>query len=386
MDSSKSQYAFIDEFGDPSLVTEKKGVTNFFIVTAILVDQGLLPQIEKGVESIRKKYFKESEIKSNKVGKNDKRRLQILNDLSDLDFHIYSLVVDKNEIQKDSGLKYKQSFLKFLNGQLYKKLYSTYPDLHVVADEHGRSEFKISFEKYLQENHIPDLFYRADFRFADSQSNPIVQVADFFAGTIARLYEPGKKTIDGEDFFRAVDGKILLIEEWPPKWEAYRDVMRRPDDKEGDLFIRTQAMHRAKLFIESHDDHDDPDILLQLRTLKHLLYQYKFVDSERYIPTRALIEHLKASNFGDIKEHYLRSKVIGPLRDYGVIIASSNKGLKIPSCLSDVVDYVDRINDIVQPMLDRLETARRQFLMASKNEIDIVSDPKFEKLKKYLPL
>jgi hypothetical protein len=386
MDSSKSQYAFIDEFGDSSLVTGKDGVTNFFIVTAILVDQDLLPQIEKDVENVRKKYFKESEIKSNKVGKNDKRRLQILDDLSDLDFHIYSLVVDKNEIQKDSGLKYKKSFLKFLNGQLYKKLYSTYPDLHVVADEQGRSEFKISFEKYLKENHIPDLFYRADFKFEDSRSNPMIQVADFFSGTIARLYEPGKKTIGREDFFRAVDGKILLIEEWPPKWEAYRDVIRRPDDKEGDLFIRTQAMHRAKLFIESHDDHDDPDILLQLRTLKHLLYQYKFVDSERYIPTRALIEHLKASNFGDIKEHYLRSKVIGPLRDYGVIIASSNKGLKIPSCLGDVVDYVDRINDIVQPMLNRLETARRQFLMASKNRIDIVSDPKFEKLKKYLPL
>jgi hypothetical protein len=382
--NSHLQHAFIDEHGDPSLDVHKEGVSNLFIVSAVIVDDISIKELEICADEIRKRHFQSGEMKSSKVGKNDDRRIRILKDIAKLNFHFYSLVVDKKEIWKDSGLRHKKSFLKFINGQLYKKLYRTFPDLRAVADEHGHSEFMVSFEAYIKKNHIPDLFYRAEFNFESSQKQPLIQLADFISGTIARVYDHDKKSDLTEKFIQIIKDQALLIEEWPPKFEAFKDEIKRSSDTDSDRTVREQSLIQAKLFLERNGDSLDFERNLQVSLLKFLLFQYKFINSENYITTNTLLAHLHESNFGDISEHTLRSKIIAPLRDDGVIIASSTKGYKIPVSMSDITDFVNRTNGIILPMLNRLNTARNQILMASKNNIDIVEQQQFKKLKSFL--
>ena len=52
-----------------------------------------------------------------------------------------------------------------------RKLYRTYTNLKISADEHGSKEFMEGFKRYVEENHIPNLFNESEFGFVDSKSS-----------------------------------------------------------------------------------------------------------------------------------------------------------------------------------------------------------------------
>lgn len=56
-------FAFVDESGDPSLHTEKQGVSRFFVVCSILVDEENLSECYEKAEYFRAKHFQTGEIK-----------------------------------------------------------------------------------------------------------------------------------------------------------------------------------------------------------------------------------------------------------------------------------------------------------------------------------
>src|SRR5690625_5867465 len=64
-------------------------------------------------------------------------------------------------------------------------------DLRVIADEHGSREFMEGFREYVRRQHIPNLFYDADVWFENSQVQPLIQLADFLAGTVGHALRLG---------------------------------------------------------------------------------------------------------------------------------------------------------------------------------------------------
>ncbi len=116
----KKVIAFADEFGNNSFDFESQG--SHFIIASVIINLDELLSIQNELEQIRKKHFQTGEIKSNKVTSNHKRRIRILNELSDLKFSIYAVIIDKRKLFGE-GFKFKQSFYKYLNGILYKELY-----------------------------------------------------------------------------------------------------------------------------------------------------------------------------------------------------------------------------------------------------------------------
>lgn len=109
IDDFDKQYAFIDEYGNYGFDFTKSGVSTHFIISAIIVDESKLSELEKAVENIRKIYFQSGEMKSSGIGKKHKRREKILSEIATLNFHHYSVVIDKRKIFTDSGLMYKKS-------------------------------------------------------------------------------------------------------------------------------------------------------------------------------------------------------------------------------------------------------------------------------------
>ena len=109
-----NQIAFIDEFGNNGLDFDSDGVSTHFIVTAILIDKNELDEIEQKVEEIRKANFQVGEMKSSNLKDNDTRRLKVLHELNQVDYHIFSVVIDKREL-KGEGFNYKGPFYKFLH-------------------------------------------------------------------------------------------------------------------------------------------------------------------------------------------------------------------------------------------------------------------------------
>ena len=374
-----ARHVFIDESGDPNLDTNKAGVTDYFVITAVIVDSGKLSRIENDAWSIIRKFFPRGELKSSSLGSNKVRRVAILEAVSNLDVKYYSQVVDKSQILSESGLRFKKSFVKFIHRSVYGRLFEAYSDLHVIADEYGRSAFMREFQKYLQKRMPPRLFQTSTFQFGDSSQYPLIQIGDLISGTIGRVYS-GK---DPRDLLVPILDKTIIIDEWPPISPIPPPSRQLSEQDHYDLLVRHHAVSHAQVFIEENTDSMEHQVEAQVAAVRYLLYHFRSVDPEEYLPTANLHRHLEELGF-PMSIRVLRNKVIGRLRDIGVFIASSGKGIKIPYGVEDLRDYAQRVNSQVIPYLKRLQVTRNHFKLASEGDLDIVNKDEFPDLYRYL--
>lgn len=376
--------AYIDESGNHDLDTAKSGASSYFIVSAIIVDADKNSQFVSDANRIREKHFQSSEMKSSKVRAKDdhKRRIKILDDILSLDFTFYALAVDKSEIYKGSGYQYKKSFVKNLNGKVYGSLFQHYADIRVLADETGDEEFSKSMKAYVENNHVPDLFFESTFDLVPSNEFVGIQIADFVAGTLAQVYEGKSGVALREKYLELIKAKSVGVDEWPIRYSPKHNADTHLD--QFDTVIMEYAFNQAALFLEKNRNNHDDESKMQVCALDFLLFQSHWNNALDYVPTHAIMSHLRESGYGKVSEQILRSSVIAKLRDADVLIASSNKGYKIPREFKDMYDFAVKVDSQVVPQLRRLNKARKSILMATSNELDILKGPDFPNLVAFI--
>ena len=96
-----------------------------------------------------------------------------------------------------------------------------------------------------------------------------------------------------------------------------------------------------------------------------------------------LKERLEYTGLGKMSDSAFRMRIIGKLRDKGVIIASSQKGYKIPSKQSELYDYINHDAKIVIPMLSRLKKCRDIVRLATANGLDVLDHTEYKDLKRF---
>jgi hypothetical protein len=374
----------VDESGNADLDTSKTGSSGFFIVCSILVAEKNFDAVHAQAEVLRKRNFQTGEIKSSKLkAKDSDRRARILNELAELPFKLYFTVVDKSRIHKDGGLRFKTSFIKYVNGLLYERLFSTCRNLQMTVDEHGGHEFQQSLKSYVVDRFVDDLFGDENaFRTMSSKDNVLIQVADFFAGSVAQIYE-GKASEDAVQAYKKILGKLTLgLLEWPPRYQLF---LPPPTDEPGyaDYQVHQEALRQADRFSERVGQHPDEDERLQLSILRFLRFQSEFVTKD-YVPTAEIIAHLKDRGFGEVNDQRVRSSGVAKLRDADVIITSAAKGYKIPQTRADINEFLERASGIVVPLLERVKKAREVYRLSSRGEYDIVTAANLTDLAKLL--
>tara|TARA_R110002049_G_scaffold298517_2_gene488292 strand:+ start:1049 stop:2203 length:1155 start_codon:yes stop_codon:yes gene_type:complete len=379
-----SKIAYLDETGTASLNIEHPAVSKYFIVTAVVIDQVDAQDFTEKVNEIRKMHFKDSEIKSSSINSKykHKRRKKILKDVRELDFKFYTLVVNKHEITQDSNLKHKTTFIKFINGKIYSALFQHFDEISLIADEHGDQDFIASLEKYVRNNHIPDLFKKSEFSTTKSSDCLGVQLADFVAGTIGQIYE-GKADRELEtDYVELLKEKCIGIDEWPKKYS--RAIKPVSNISSSDSKVKYFASDQAYLYLEANSNKNDHETKLKICCLQHLLFTQEWMDADKYISTGELTEHLLSCGYGTVSTQTIRTNIIAKLRDDKVLIASSNSGYKIPSKVADMYDFAIRVDSVVVPLLRRLKLAKDSIYLASSGEVDILSDETFKILEKLI--
>ena len=90
---------------------------------------------------------------------------------------------------------------------------------------------------------------------------------------------------------------------------------------------------------------------------------------------------LQRANFGQISEQAFQSKVIGSLRDKGVIISSSPKGYKLPSSEKEINDYYQHVGTVVLPMIHRLSLCNEYLRLGSIDNLDYLQKNEFKGLQ-----
>lgn len=376
-------YAFVDESGNHDLDTSKSGSSGFFVICSVIITETDLPRAYELAEAMRLQHFQTGEIKSSKLKVKDlDRRRKILVDLATLPLKLYFTVVDKSRVYKDGGLQFKQSFIKSVNNLLYERLFNQCSDLHMTVDEHGGMEFQESLRKYVAARYSDDLFGDSAFQTKSSKNDVLIQVADFFAGTVAHIYE-GKASIEVVEAYKQIlRNQSLGLLEWPPK---YQSLIPPPMNESAyaDYLVHQQALKQADQFLAKIGEHPNEDERLQLCILDYLRFRSEFV-SDEYVSTEDMAKHLGDRGFPGLGDQKIRSSGIAKLRDAEVIIASATKGYKIPRTRADLNDFLELAASQILPLLDRVKKARDVYRLSSVGEYDILSEDHFVQLRKLL--
>lgn len=375
------QLAFIDEYGTNSFEFSKPNVSTHFIVAAVIIGNDDKDIAEKKLLEIQRTHFQGSEIKSSKIGGNDKRRIVILKELDEIPFHVFAVSVDKRRVSGE-GLRYKASFYKFMNSLVDAELFSTYNELELSTDEHGSKEFMDGFIKYVNARHIPDLFNYSTFQFVKSSSSVLIQLADIVAGTLGRCFDDNNLSANRAEFLSILAPKIIAVKDWPKDTRPINYKILE-EEKKYNPIIADLAVGRAVNYLDSIRRSRVPFEVDQRNCLNYLLFNFRYMDPNRFLWSTEIIHHLEECSGRKVRPYYFMSKVIAKLRDAGVIITSSNNGYKLPANEADLYEFVNHSNSIIQPLLSRVGKCRESISLLTKNEIDILGKDEFAALRNY---
>jgi len=375
--------AILDEYGTNSLNIEDKDVSTHFLLNAILIKEENLEDIRNEINTIGLKFFQGSEIKSNKVKrKHFTRRLNILSSFSKIDFTIFTLVVDKKEIIS-KGLTIKQSFYKYFHGMVVQYLNRIDKRIIFIADKIGDESFQNSLEQYIQENcRQIDLFNPEKiYEFSDSKDENLIQLSDFIVGSLARVFDSKLYESPAEEILQLIE-KRLHLRFWPDKIENY--IHESIDKIQYDPRIASLSLDLAQSYNIQNISNNDFNIKARIIILDYLIL-FQRIAPRYFIPTYELINRIKLETEVLLSERVFRKNIIGTLRDQHVIIVSSNNGgYKLPVNKSDLIEFVNRYNGIIQPMVSRLKKCRESVLIKTTDEIDILDYPEYDVLKKMI--
>lgn len=364
-------HVFVDEFGDPHLDLTRSGVSATYIVAALCVRERALDAVRDQATAIRQKHFQAGEMKSSSVATNDGRRLHIIRDLSKLDAFVIAFCARKNQIRPATGLDFKKSFIKYFSRALYDRVTRCAADIYVTMDQHGSPSFQEELKSYLDSRYRSDLFSRKEFQPADSKGSVLLQAADFFAGTLARIYDEAKVS-DRSAEIRALLKDRVSVTLWPRGNEEGNLPAAEYQD-EDDECIRRYCVQRADEYLTAvARPSEDRDELARAIFLDALLANHTLGEEGSFLSTQSLKREISLQLGEQVRDHRFRSVVVAKLRDAGVIISSCSKGYRIPSSAADMRDFAEFSNSIIPPMVDRLGKARAGIREATLGRVDIL--------------
>lgn len=372
---TKSQvYAYVDESGGSALDTTKSGESNLYICVAVVVGHLELEICQSGMATLSQRLNGGAEIASKSIGRSHARRKQFLEGVSELPFHYYALVINKDRLPKGSGFRFKRSFYKFINRMLYQKLASGNRCLHVTADEYGGRDFMDSFQAYIEGMGLPDLYSDFQHEFANSTENRMVQLADLVAGSLSYCFDEERKGDHSTGFRRILRGKEAGIQSWPLDYTS-GPTMLPATMPELDVALWDALCDRAQRFIDEHEESLDLDRKMQAATLKRLLFARIYEEPEdRSVYSATLIEALRDQGFESLSDQAFKLRVIGKIRDQRIILTGSNEGYCLALDARDISIYLQHDKNIIEPMLSRLVLARNTVKEITGNRYDILAN------------
>ena len=217
-----------------------------------------------------------------------------------------------------------------------------------------------------------------DFDYVDSRDELLVQLADVVGGSIGHILTD----IAAPNYLEMLKGKILAVEYFPNKNEPYWGTTN-PKDCKYNKDIYTLAIKCATDYIAKFEKAEDDEHRVRVAFLRYLLFQVNEVSPTQYISSNQILSAVREYTAQRITKNYLFRRIIAPLRDEGIIIASCSRGYKIPISVDDITTYLNQTHTIVSPMLHRVEVCRNLILQSTAGNLDILNDAAFARYKRY---
>lgn len=206
------------------------------------------------------------------------------------------------------------------------------------------------------------------------------------SGCFAFCYDENKKSkAEGSNYKTYLGKKIIGIQEFPRDPVTFRVEDQINFDSRDDATVANLCLRKALAFKQEFENKDaDENSKMQIAVLDYLLFRFMNNSVRRYISTQELQNDLERKGFERLSTQSFRNRIIAKLRDHGVIIASSNKGYKLPSKKSEVEDFIKKTQGIIEPMLHRLKLCYNAIRLGSNGTIFMLDEPEYSTLKKLI--
>jgi len=197
---------FIDDSGDPGFKFGR-GSTKYFAIALVVFDDDIDAE-ETSV--IIKKFRRSLGWASHREFKFHQLRSDICCDFLRAvmkgNFTIRAMLLDKTKIADNQAIQGKTNFYHFA----IKEVLAHNPDInnaHIHLDGKAENEYKRAVRTYFRQHLNVTKKTVEKFKFVDSKTDNLIQLADMVAGAIRRTTETDKS--DHDRYYKIIKSKIV---------------------------------------------------------------------------------------------------------------------------------------------------------------------------------
>jgi len=203
---------FIDESGDSGLKIEKGSSRYFTVGLIVFEDNDEALACDQRIKLLKKELGLPENYEFHFKRNSDKVRRAFLAAVSPYNFFYYGIVINKNpEKLWGEGFRNKESFYKYACGLVFENAKEKLEKATVVIDESGNLDFKRQLAKYLRRKIGSGIIKKV--KMQRSESNNLLQLADYTASVINRLVQNKRKWSD--EYHKIIAHREIYVQIWP---------------------------------------------------------------------------------------------------------------------------------------------------------------------------
>jgi hypothetical protein len=205
---------FIDESGDTGFKI-KQGSSRYFVISLVIFeDNDEAIACDQRIQLLKKELKYPNDFEFHFKENSHKVRKALLETLAPYNFFYYGIVINKDP-QKlwGEGFKNRESFYKYTCGLVFENARACFKDANIKIDSSGRKVFRSQLAKYLKSKiNLDGRNCIKKVKMERSQSNNLLQLADYIAGVINRYVQNKKYS---KDYRKLIAPKEIYVQIWP---------------------------------------------------------------------------------------------------------------------------------------------------------------------------
>ncbi len=190
------------------------GSSRFFAVSLVIFeDNDEAEACDQRIKLLKKEVGWNSDSEFHFKRNSEKIRRAFLEAVAKYNFFYYGIIINKDPTKLwGDGFRDKKSFYKYACSLVFENAKSKLDCATVVIDKSGDAEFRNQLAQYLRRKINTRSKLIEKVKMQRSESNNLLQLADYVAGVIHRNVSQKKKA---EDYHRLIAHREIFVQVWP---------------------------------------------------------------------------------------------------------------------------------------------------------------------------
>ncbi len=203
---------FIDESGDSGLKINNGSSRYFTIGLVVFEDADEATACDKRIQLLKREIGWPENSEFHFKRNSDLIKRKFLEAVTPYNFFYYGFVINKDPAKLyGEGFKNKESFYKYACGLVFENAKEKLNQAIIVIDESGNLDFRRSLAKYLRKKINNKMIKKV--KMQRSESNNLLQLADYVAGAINRSVQSKRKWSD--EYRKIIARREINVRVWP---------------------------------------------------------------------------------------------------------------------------------------------------------------------------